>query len=169
VPADGRTLGEVVMRGNNVMAGYYRDEEATAVAFAGGWLHSGDLGVMHPDGYVELRDRAKDIVITGGENVSTIEVEQALAAHPDVVEAAVIGTPDQRWGEVVKAFVVLRGERADPAGTAEELQRFVRGRLAGFKVPRQVVLCDELPKTATGKLQKYVLRQRDAEERRVSR
>jgi fatty-acyl-CoA synthase len=168
VPADGRTLGEVVMRGNNVMAGYYRDEEATAAAFAGGWLHSGDLGVLHPDGYVELRDRAKDIVITGGENVSTIEVEQALAAHPDVVEAAVVGTPDQRWGEVVKAFVVLRGEQAVPAGMAEELQRFVRGRLAGFKVPRQVVFCDELPKTATGKLQKYLLRQQDAEDRRVS-
>ena len=115
VPADGSTMGEIVMRGNNVMAGYYRDPEATAEAFRGGWFHSGDLGVMHPDGYVELRDRAKDVVISGGENISTIEVEQALMSHPAVLEAAVIGVPDEKWGERPKAFVVLRaGPQRDP-------------------------------------------------------
>ncbi|HTE63386.1 MAG TPA: AMP-binding protein, partial [Solirubrobacteraceae bacterium] len=156
VPADGETIGEVVMQGNNVMAGYYRDPEATARAFAGGWLHSGDLGVMHPDGYVELRDRAKDIVISGGENISTIELEQVLLAHPAVVEAAVVGIPDERWGEVPRAFVTLR---AGAASSEEELQEWVRGRLARFKTPRSVVFVDELPKTATGKVQKFVLRQ----------
>jgi fatty-acyl-CoA synthase len=156
VPADAETVGEVVMRGNNVMAGYYRDPDATETAFRGGWFHSGDLGVMHPDGYVELRDRAKDIVITGGENVATIEVEQALAAHPDVVEAAVIGVPDERWGETLRAYVVIRGD-AEPS--TEDLQEFVRGRLARFKVPRRVELVPGLPKTATGKIQKFVLRE----------
>jgi fatty-acyl-CoA synthase len=158
VPADGETVGEVVMRGNNVTTGYYRDPEATAAAFAGGWFHSGDLGVMHRDGYVELRDRLKDIVISGGENISTIEVEQALAAHPGVVEVAVVGVPDERWGEVPKAFVVLRaGADVD----ADELQAFVRERLAGFKVPKHVELVDELPKTATGKIRKFVLREQE--------
>jgi fatty-acyl-CoA synthase len=155
VPADGATLGELVMRGNNVMLGYYDDPDATADVFRGGWLHSGDLAVMHPDGYVEIRDRAKDIVISGGENISTVEVEQALAAHPDVVEAAVIGVPDERWGEVPVAFVVLRGG-ASPS--QEELQEFVRGRIARYKVPRRIVPCDDLPKTATGKIQKFELR-----------
>ena len=107
VPADGITMGEIVMRGNDVMKGYFRDEEATELAFAGGWFHSGDLGVMHPDGYVELMDRAKDIVISGGENISTVEVEQTLLSHPAVVDAAVVGVPDERWGERPKAFVVL--------------------------------------------------------------
>ena len=117
VPADGQTMGEIVMRGNTVMAGYYLDPEATAEAFRGGWFHSGDLGVMYPDGYIELRDRAKDIVISGGENISTVEVEQALMSHPDVLEVAVVGVPDDKWGERPKAFVVLRpGTSRDPAG-----------------------------------------------------
>ena len=122
----------------------------------GGWFHSGDLGVMHADGYVELRDRAKDIIISGGENIATVEVEQAIMAHPDVVEAAVVGVPDARWGEVPKAYVVLR------SGTelsVSELQEAVRGRVARFKVPRQVEFCAELPKTATGKIQKFALRE----------
>ena len=155
VPADGETMGEVVMRGNNVMVGYYRDEEATERAFHGGWFHSGDLGVMHPDGYVELRDRLKDVVISGGENISTIEVENALMAHPNVSEAAVVGMPDERWGEVPLAFVTPRGEL-----DIEELKEFVRGRLARFKVPKRIELVDELPKTGTGKIQKFVLRER---------
>ncbi len=155
VPADGETMGEVVMRGNNVMVGYYRDEEATARAFHGGWFHSGDLGVMHPDGYVELRDRLKDVVISGGENISTIEVENALMAHPNVSEAAVVGMPDERWGEVPLAFVTARGEL-----DIEDLKAFVRGRLARFKVPKRIEIVDELPKTGTGKIQKFVLRER---------
>jgi fatty-acyl-CoA synthase len=155
VPRDGETLGEVVMRGNNVMAGYYRDPDATAAAFRGGWFHSGDLGVMHEDGYVELRDRLKDMIISGGENISTIEVERALCAHPDVLEAAVVGLADERWGEIPKAFVVLRdGSHA----SAEDLQEWVRGRLARFKVPRAFAFVGELPKTATGKIEKWRLR-----------
>jgi fatty-acyl-CoA synthase len=157
VPPDGATLGEVVMRGNNVMLGYYRDPEATREAFRGGWFHSGDLAVIHPDGHVELRDRLKDVVISGGENISTIEVEQALAAHPSVAEAAVVGAAHPHWGEVPVAFVTQRGSEApDP----EELQRFVGTRLARFKVPKRIEVIDELPKTATGKTQKYVLRER---------
>jgi fatty-acyl-CoA synthase len=158
VPRDGVSLGEVVMRGNNVTIGYYRDPEATAQAFRGGWFHSGDLGVMHPDGYVELRDRLKDVVISGGENIATIEVEQALNAHPAVSEVAVVGAPDDRWGEVPVAYVVLRGDGADP----EELRAFVRERLAGFKVPKRVEVVDALPKTGTGKIQKFRLRERAA-------
>ena len=118
VPADGKTIGEIVMRGNTVMAGYYLDPEATAEAFRGGWFHSGDLGVMFPDGYTELRDRAKDIVISGGENISTVEVEQALMSHPCVLEAAVVGVPDDKWGQRPKAYVVLR---ADTIATQQEL------------------------------------------------
>jgi fatty-acyl-CoA synthase len=156
VPRDGRTLGEVVLRGDNVMTGYYRDPEATSEAFRGGWFHTGDLGVMHPDGYVELRDRLKDIVISGGENIATIEVEQALVAHPRVAEAAVVGAPDEQWGEVPVAFVTSRGSRAVDA---EELIAFARERLAGFKVPKRVVVVDELPKTGTGKIQKFALRE----------
>ena len=156
VPRDGETLGEVVLRGDNVMTGYYRDEEATAEAFRGGWFHTGDLGVMHPDGYLELRDRLKDIVISGGENIATIEVEQALVAHPDVAEAAVVGAPDERWGEVPVAFVTARGDATiDP----EELIAFARERLARFKVPKRVIVVDELPKTGTGKIQKFALRE----------
>ena len=157
VPADGHTLGELVMRGNNVMKGYYRDPEATERAFAGGWFHSGDLGVMHPDGYVELRDRAKDVVISGGENISTVEVEQAIVSHPAVLEAAVIGVPDERWGERPKAFVVLaEGEQA----SEDELIEHVKARIARYKAPKAVEFVGELPKTSTGKVQKFELRAR---------
>ncbi len=156
VPADGAAMGEIVMRGNNVMAGYYADPEATADAFRGGWFHSGDLGVMHPDGYIELRDRSKDIVISGGENISTIEVEQALMSHPAVLDAAVIGIPDDKWGERPKAFVVLRvGQSATP----EELIAYVRTKIARYKAPREVTIVVGLPKTSTGKIQKFVLRE----------
>src|SRR5215211_1816442 len=157
VPRDGTTMGEVVVRGNNVLLGYYLDPDATRRAFAGGWFHTGDLGVMHPDGYVELRDRLKDIVISGGENISTIEVEQALSAHPAVAEVAVVGAPDERWGEVPVAFVVARDrERLDQG----ELRGFARQHLARFKVPKRIEVVMELPKTATGKLQKFLLRER---------
>jgi acyl-CoA synthetase (AMP-forming)/AMP-acid ligase II len=158
VPADGRTMGEIAMRGNNVMKGYYRDPEATAKAFAGGWFHSGDLGVMHPDGYVELRDRAKDIVISGGENISTVEVEQAVLAHDAVVDAAVIGVPDEKWGERPKAFVVLK---AGATTTEDELLDHVRARIARYKAPREIEFVDELPKTSTGKTQKFALREKE--------
>ena len=121
MPADGATMGEVVMRGNNVMKGYFRDPEATAEAFGGGWFHSGDLGVMHPDGYIELRDRKKDIIITGGENISTIEVEHTLVKHPAVLEAAVVAMPDQKWGEVPKAFVTLKAGARARRGRADRL------------------------------------------------
>lgn len=157
IPADGETLGEVLMRGNNTMKGYYNDTEATERAFRGGWFHSGDLGVMHPDGYIELRDRQKDIIISGGENISTIEVEQAVAAHPAVLEVAVIAIPDAYWGEVPKAFVTLR---PGASATVDEIIEFTRGRLARFKVPKAVEF-GELPKTSTGKVQKFVLRERE--------
>jgi fatty-acyl-CoA synthase len=156
VPADGRTLGEVVMRGNNVMAGYYRNEGDTAEAFRGGWFHSGDLGVMHPDGYVELRDRLKDVVISGGENIATIEVEHALMAHPAISEAAVVGLADDRWGEVPVAYFTTA---ASEVPGADELRAFMLQRLARFKVPKRFSLVDELPKTGTGKIQKFVLRE----------
>jgi len=158
VPRDGATMGEVVMRGNNVMKGYYADPEATATAFRGGWFHSGDLAVWHPDGYIELRDRAKDIIISGGENISTIEVEQAIGSHPDVLECSVIAVPDETWGERPKAFVIVR-EGASP--TEEEIIEHVRERLAHFKAPDSVVFVDDLPRTSTGKIQKYVLRERE--------
>jgi fatty-acyl-CoA synthase len=157
VPADGQTMGEVVMRGNNVMQGYYEDPEATATAFAGGWFHSGDVGVMHPDGYLELRDRKKDIIISGGENISTIEIEQAIACHPAVLEVAVIAVPDAKWGEVPKAFVALKeGQRC----TAAELIAHCRALLAHFKAPKGIEF-GPLPKTSTGKVQKYRLRERE--------
>jgi fatty-acyl-CoA synthase len=155
VPRDGSTVGEIVVRGNVVMAGYFRDPEATARAFDGGWFHTGDAAVVHPDGYVEIRDRLKDVIISGGENISSIEVEGVLLRHPAVLEAAVVGLPDARWGEVPHAFVVLRaGAALDEA----EVRRFARERLAGFKVPKGLTVLPELPKTATGKIQKYVLR-----------
>jgi len=157
VPADGSTMGEVVMRGNNVMAGYFEDPAATERAFRGGWFHSGDVGVMHPDGYIELRDRSKDIIISGGENISTIEVENTLYAHPDVQEVAVVGVPHDHWGEVPKAFVTLRpGAHA----TEADLIEFARTRIARYKCPKSVEFC-ELPKTATGKIQKFRLRERE--------
>ncbi|GAB2761918.1 AMP-binding protein [Sinomonas soli] len=155
VPADGETLGEIVLRGNNVMLGYYKDPEATERAFAGGWFHTGDLGVMHPDGYIQLKDRAKDIVISGGENISTIEVEQAIVSHPEVLDVAVIGMPDPRWGERPVAFVV---RAAASQLTADALSGHVRGLLAGFKVPREIHFTDQLPKTSTGKTLKHELR-----------
>jgi len=159
VPRDGETMGEVVMRGNNVMKGYFADEAATAEAFRGGWFHSGDLAVMHPDGYIEIRDRAKDIIISGGENISTIEVEKALVRHPDVLEAAVVAMPDEKWGERPKGYVTLRpGSEL----TAEELIAFSRETLPGFKAPSEIEF-GELPKTSTGKVKKYELRARARE------
>src|SRR5690606_4372544 len=137
VPADGQTLGEVFMRGNIVMMGYLKNEEATATAFRGGWFHSGDLAVMHPDGYIELKDRAKDIIISGGENIATIEVENALYRHPAVLECAVVGRPDKTWGETPCAFVQLRPDAEEV--TAEELIAFCRTQIAHFKAPRAVV------------------------------
>ena len=156
VAQDGNTMGEVVMRGNNVMSGYYNDPDATAHAFRGGWFHSGDLAVWHPDGYIELRDRQKDIIISGGENISTIEVEQAIASHPAVLECAVVAMPHDHWGERPKAFVVLKpGEQVE----GRELIDHVRGRLAKFKAPEEVEIIEALPKTSTGKIQKFVLRE----------
>jgi fatty-acyl-CoA synthase len=155
VPRDGATIGEIVVRGNVVMAGYFRDPEATATAFEGGYFHSGDSAVVHPDGFVEIRDRMKDVIISGGENISSIEVEAALLRHPAVQEVAVIGQPHEKWGEAPYAFVVLKpGAEA----TESELRAFVRERLAHFKCPHGVTFVSELPKTATGKIQKYVLR-----------
>lgn len=156
VPADARTMGEVVARGNDLMLGYYRDDEATAAVDLDGWFRTGDLAVMHPDGYLEIRDRAKDVIISGGENIASVEVERALGSHPDVLECAVVAAPDDRWGEVPIAFVSLR---PGSGPTTEELQSHVRAQLAGFKVPKQVHFC-ELPKTSTGKIQKHQLRAR---------
>jgi len=155
VPADGSTMGEIVMRGNTVMAGYYRDQEATAEAFSGGWFHSGDLGVMYPDGSIEVRDRAKDIIISGGENISSVEIEQALMSHPAVREVAVVGVPDDKWGERPKAYVVLRPGRS---ATPEDLIAHVRTKIADYKTPRDIDITVVLPKTSTGKIQKYMLR-----------
>ncbi len=156
VPADGQTMGEVLMRGNNVMLGYYKNPEATAEAFRGGWFHSGDLAVMHPDGYIELRDRKKDIVISGGENISSIEVEKVLYEHPAVMEAAVVAVPDEKWGEVPKAYI---GLKPGQTVTAEELIAFCRARLAHFKCPKLVEF-GALPRTVTGKIRKNELRAR---------
>jgi fatty-acyl-CoA synthase len=156
VPADGETLGEVMFRGNVVMKGYLKNKASTEKAFAGGWFHSGDLGVKHPDGYVQLKDRSKDIIISGGENISSIEVEDVLFQHPAVQLAAVVARPDEKWGETPCAFVELKpGAQA----TAEELIAWCRERLAHYKCPRHVVFM-EIPKTSTGKVQKFVLRER---------
>ncbi|MCT1722402.1 MULTISPECIES: AMP-binding protein [Kocuria] len=155
VPADGTTVGEVVLRGNNVMIGYYKDVPATRKAFEGGWFHTGDLGVMHPNNYIQLRDRAKDIIISGGENISSIEVEQALYSHPDVVDVAVVGVAHEKWGERPVAHVVrVNGSTV----TEDDLRDHVRDQLSGFKVPDSVVFSDELPRTATGKVRKNLLR-----------
>jgi fatty-acyl-CoA synthase len=156
VPRDGQTLGEVVARGNVVMKGYYNDPAATAAAMAGDWFHSGDAAVVHPDGYMEIRDRFKDVIISGGENISSVEVEGVLLRHPAVGEAAVVGVPDERWGEVPHGFVVLK---PGASSSGEELREFTRSHLAHFKAPRGFTFVSELPKTATGKIQKYVLRQ----------
>ena len=156
VPMDGKTMGEVFLRGNLVMKGYLKNAAATDEAFRGGWFHSGDLGVWHPDGYIELRDRSKDIIISGGENISTIEVEGVIFGHPKVLEAAVVARPDEKWGETPCAFVTLKpGETA----TAEEIIGYCRDNLAHFKAPRTVIFTD-LPKTSTGKVQKFKLRDR---------
>jgi fatty-acyl-CoA synthase len=155
VPRDGETVGEIVVRGNAVMKGYFEDPEATGVAFRGGWFHSGDAAVVHPDGYVEIRDRLKDVIISGGENISSVELEGILLRHPAVQEIAVVGLPDEKWGESPHGFVVLA---AGQSATSDDLRDFARQHMAGFKVPKGFHFVDELPKTATGKIQKYVLR-----------
>jgi fatty-acyl-CoA synthase len=157
VPRDGETLGEVVMAGNNVMKGYFEQPDATAEAFRGGWFHSGDIGVWHPDGYIELRDRKKDIIISGGENISTIEVEQCVARHASVMECAVVAIPDDKWGERPKAFVTLKPGRS---ATEQDIIEFCKQHIAHFKAPAAVEFGD-LPKTSTGKVQKFVLRDRE--------
>ena len=154
VPADGEALGEVVMRGNSVMKGYYRDPDATRKAFDGGYFRTGDLAVMHPDGYIQIADRSKDIIISGGENVSSVEVEAAVMRHPSVSLCAVVAKPDPKWGEVPIAFVELKN---DADASAEELIAFCRRSLAGFKTPKGVIF-RTLPKTATGKIRKFELR-----------
>ena len=156
VPADGQSLGEIIVRGNAVMDGYYRDPEATKRAMGDGWFHTGDAAVVHPGGYVEIRDRLKDVIISGGENISSVEVEGTLLRHPAVQEAAIVGLPHQKWGEAPQAFIVLR---EGTSATEEELITFTRDRLAHFKAPHGVTFVDELPKTATGKIQKFVLRE----------
>jgi fatty-acyl-CoA synthase len=165
VPADGSTVGEIALRGNNVMLGYFKDPDATAAAAPDGWFRTGDLGVLHPDGYVELRDRSKDVIISGGENIASVEVEQAIAEHPAVLEAAVIAIPDEKWGEVPAAYVTLHEGKT---ATEEEIVEHVRARLARFKAPKRVVFGD-LPKTSTGKIQKYLLREKAwaGQERRI--
>jgi fatty-acyl-CoA synthase len=158
IARDSTAMGEVVMRGNNVMKGYFDNPEATDDAFRGGFFHSGDIAVWHPDNYIDLRDRSKDIIISGGENISTIEVERAIASHPSVLECAVVAVPSEKWGERPKAFVVLKeGTAAEP----EEIIEHVRERLAHFKAPDEVEMVAELPKTSTGKIQKYVLRDKE--------
>jgi len=154
VPRDGKTMGEVMFRGNVVMKGYFRNPKSTQAAFSGGWFHSGDLGVIHPDGYIQLKDRSKDIIISGGENISSIEVEEALYRHPAVNVAAVVAMPDEKWGETPCAFIELA---QDQTATADELREWCRKTLARYKVPRQFIFA-EIPRTSTGKIQKYVLR-----------
>jgi fatty-acyl-CoA synthase len=154
VPADGLSLGEVMFRGNVVMKGYLKNPKATAEAFAGGWFHSGDLAVVHPDGYIQLKDRSKDIIISGGENISSIEVEDALYKHPAVLAAGVVAKFDEKWGETPCAFVELK---PGAEVTSAEIIDWCRSKLASFKVPRHVVFT-EIPKTSTGKIQKFKLR-----------
>jgi fatty-acyl-CoA synthase len=157
MPADGASMGELMLRGNTVMSGYLKNQAATAEAFAGGWFHTGDLAVRHPDGYIEVKDRAKDIIISGGENISSLEVEEALYKHPHVMEAAVVAHPDERWGETPHAFVALKP--GAPEVAAEEIVAWCRANLARYKAPRHVTF-GPLPKTSTGKIQKFELRQR---------
>ncbi len=159
VPHDGATIGEIVVRGNVVMKGYYADPEATAEAMRDGWFHSGDAAVIHPDGYAEICDRIKDVIISGGENISSVEVEGVLLRHPAVQEVAIVGLPHERWGEAPHAFVVLK---AGATATTAELRDFARAHLAHFKAPQGITFLSELPKTATGKVQKYLLRGRPA-------
>ncbi len=157
VPADGATIGELMLRGNTVMMGYLKNPDATREAFAGGWFHTGDLAVMHPDGYVEVKDRAKDIIISGGENISSLEVEEVLYQHPSVMEAAVVARADERWGETPHAFVTLKP--GAEALTAEAIIAWCREHMAHFKCPRRVTF-GALPKTSTGKIQTFALRAR---------
>ncbi|MFP5212527.1 MAG: AMP-binding enzyme, partial [Acidobacteriota bacterium] len=166
VPRDGKTIGEIVMRGNNVMLGYYKDPKTTSEAFSGGWFHSGDLAVIHPNNYVQIMDRKKDIIISGGENISTVEVENAIYQHPDVMEVAVIPIPDEKWGEVPKAFIV---PKPGAILTEEDVIKHCKENLARFKAPKAVEF-GELPKTATGKIQKFKLREKEwaGRERRVN-
>jgi fatty-acyl-CoA synthase len=159
VPRDGVTMGEVMLRGNTVMKGYLKNPRATDTAFAGGWFHTGDLAVWHPDGYVEIKDRSKDVIISGGENISSLEIEEALYKHPAVMEAAVVARPDPTWGETPCAFVTLK---PGATATAEGIIAFLRDAIAHYKVPRHVVF-GSLPKTSTGKIQKFVLRERARE------
>ena len=160
VTRDGETIGEVMMRGNVVMKGYLKNKQASKEAFNGGWFHTGDLGVMHEDGYIQLKDRSKDIIISGGENISSIEVEDALYKHPDIAAAAVVAKPDEKWGETPCAFVELNEGCQPPA--VDDLNEWCRQHLAGFKIPRNFVF-EDLPKTSTGKIQKFVLRERAKE------
>ena len=155
VPADGETIGELMIRSNTAMKGYLKNPAATAVAFAGGWFHTGDLGVLHPDKYVEIKDRSKDIIISGGENISSLEIEETLYKHPDVMEAAVVARPNEKWGETPCAFVTLKSDAGD--GDAAAIIQFCKDNMAHFKVPHTVVF-GNLPKTSTGKIQKFVLR-----------
>ncbi len=155
VPHYGETIGEITVRGNVVMEGYYNDPDATAAVIRDGWFHSGDAAVVHPDGYAEIRDRMKDVIISGGENISSVEVEAMLLRNPAVQEAAVVGLPDVKWGEAPHAWIVVK---RDAAVTGDELRTFCREQMAHFKVPQSFTLIAELPKTATGKIQKYVLR-----------
>ncbi len=156
VPADGETIGEILFRGNNVMMGYFKNQDATEAAFKGGWFHSGDLGVMHPDGYIQIRDRSKDIIISGGENISSIEVQDVLYTHPAVMAAGVVACPDSKWGETPCAFIELK--EGHESLKAEDIIAFCRENMAKFKVPKHVVF-GELPKTSTGKIQKFKLRE----------
>ena len=157
VPADGQTIGEIMLRGNTVMKGYFKNPEATAEASAGGWFHTGDLAVMHPDGYAEVKDRSKDIIISGGENISSLEIEETLYQHSDIMEAAVVARPDEKWGETPCAFITLKPGCDGLDG--DQLRNWCRARLAGFKLPSHFVFSD-LPKTQTGKIQKTALRER---------
>ncbi|MEK9941928.1 MAG: AMP-binding protein, partial [Gammaproteobacteria bacterium] len=155
VPWDGKTYGELMVRGNTVMKGYLKNPAATDSAFSGGWFHSGDIAVRHPDGYIEIKDRSKDIIISGGENISSLEVEETLYRHPSILEAAVVARPDEKWGETPCAFVTLRaGQQASP----EDVISFCRDHMAHYKVPKTIIFGD-LPKTSTGKIQKFVLRE----------
>jgi fatty-acyl-CoA synthase len=159
VPPDGKTAGEIIMRGNNVMQGYYRDEAKTAEAFEGGWFHSGDSAVIEPDGYIRIVDRIKDIVVTGGEKVASVEVETIIKEHPAVLDVAVVGKPDQKWGEIVKAIVKVKD---GATVTDQEIVLWCRARMAGFKTPREIEFSD-IPRTATGKIQKNLLKKRERE------
>jgi fatty-acyl-CoA synthase len=159
VPHDGQTIGEIVVRGNVVMKGYFNDPEAKAAVMSDGWFHTGDAAVIHPNGYAEIRDRLKDVIISGGENISSVEVEGVLLRHKAVQEVAIVGLPHERWGEAPHAFVVLK---AGASVSQAELVEFARNNLAHFKAPHGVTFLNELPKTATGKVQKYVLRGRPA-------